>query len=143
LLTQIGELDDAIRELKTGVQFTEARMYEYSSGSVYDTSGALAASSGGNQTLATILITATSVDGGSFLSSFTPELWIPNMSTAYRDTLASNYQVIYNKIINDDVTKTQYWYTIGARKAVSASTFFLKAHIYATVPVTVTYTRIV
>lgn len=142
-VTQINELDDGIRELKTGVQFAEARMYEYSSGSTYDITGSLASSSGANQILATVLITATSVDSASFLSAFTPELWIPNMSTPYHDTLASNYLIAYNKIITDDVTKTQYWYTIAARQAVSASTFYLKAHIYATVPVTVTYARIV
>lgn len=142
-ITQINELDDGIRELKTGVQFAEARMYEYSSGNAYDITGSLASSSGANQILATILVTANSVDGASFLSAFTPELWIPDMSTSYHDTLASNYLIAYNKIITDDVTKTQYWYTIAARKAVSTSTFYLKAHIYATVPVTVTYARIV
>jgi hypothetical protein len=118
-------------------------MYEYSSVSSYDITGALGASSGGNQTLATILVTATSADASSFLSAFTPELWIPNMSTPYHDTMTSNYQILYNKIVTDDITKMQYWYSIGARNAVSASAFYLKAHIYSTAPVTVTYARIV
>lgn len=143
IVTDITNLDVAFREMKTGVQFTEARMYEYSSASSYDITGALAASAGGNQTLATILITATSTDGTSFLSTFTPELWIPNMSTPYHDTMITNYQILYNKIVDDDITKTQFFYTIGAHNAVSASTFYLKAHIYSTAPVTVTYTRIV
>ncbi|WP_427007204.1 hypothetical protein [Pseudarthrobacter sp. H2] len=143
IVEDITSLDVALRELKTGIQYTEARMYEYSSANSYDITGALASSSGGNQVLATILITATSADASSFLSAFMPELWIPNTSTPYHDTLASNYQIIYNKIITDDTTKMQYWYTIGARNAVSASTFYLKAHIYSTAPVTVTYVRIV
>jgi hypothetical protein len=143
IVEDITSLDVAVREMKTGVQFTEARMYEYSSGNSYDITGALAASSGSNQVLATIIVTATSVDGSSFLSAFTPELWIPNTSTPYRDSLASNYQILYNKLVTDDITKMQYWYTIGARNAVSASTFYLKAHIYSTAPVTVTYARII
>lgn len=143
IFEDITNLEVSLRELKTGVQFTEARMYEYSSADPYDITGSLASSAGGNQALATIIVTATSTDGASFLSAFTPELWIPNMSTPYRDALNGNYQVIYNKIVTDDTTKMQYWFTIGARQAVSASTFYLKAHIYSTAPVTVTYARIV
>ncbi|MGO4470328.1 hypothetical protein AB4Y95_00115 [Arthrobacter sp. M-10] len=142
-ITQISELDDGIRELKTGVQFTEAKLYEYSSGNAYDLSGSLGSSAGSNQVLALLLVTATSVDAASFLSAFTPELWIPNTSTPYHDTLVTDYQISYNKIITDDITKTQYWYQISARNAVSASTFYLKAHIYATVPVTVAYARLI
>lgn len=142
LVAQLKQLTDDVRELKTGVQYTEAKMYEYSSGSSYDITGSLA-SGGPRNILALVVITATSVDGGSFISTFTPEVWIPDMSTPYHDTLASPYAIDYNQIVTDDVTKTQFWYRISANASVSASTFFLKAHIYATSPVTVTYARII
>ncbi len=142
LVATVNELDDELRELRVGRQFTEAKLYEYSSTNAYDITGTLGAASGGNQTLATVVVTATSVDNAAFLSTFTPELWIPNMSTPYIDTLANNYQVTYNQIITDDPTKTQYWLSISARRNVSASTFYFKAHVYSTVPMTVTFARV-
>lgn len=143
LVQQVKDLDTAIRELKTSPQFTEAKLYEYSSGNSYDLTGSLPSSSGGGQVLAVLVVTATSVDSSGFISTFTPELWIPNLSTPYHDTLTSDYEISYNQIITDDITKTQYWFTILASNAVSASTFYFKAHIYSTAPVTVTYARTV
>jgi hypothetical protein len=143
ILEDTRNIGVTLRELKTGRQYTEARMYEYSSAIAYDLTGALAASAGGNQPLATLIVTATSTDSGSFLSAFTPEVWIPNMSTPYRDNFSGNYQILYNKLITDDPMVMQYWFTIGARNAVSASTFYFKARIYSTAPVSVTYARIV
>jgi hypothetical protein len=143
LIQQVKDLDTAIRELKTSPQFTEAKLYEYSSASSYDLTGSLPSSSGGGQLIAELIVTATSVDGSSFISTFTPELWIPNLSTPYHSTLVNDYLINYSQIITDDVTKTQYWFTIEADNAVSASTFYFKAHVYSTAPVTVTYARVV
>lgn len=143
LVTTIKQVDDAVRELKTGVQYAEAKLYEYSSSNAYDLTGGLSSSAGANQLLALLVVTATSADAAAFISTFTPELWIPNTSTPYHDTLITDYEINYRQIITDDVTKTQYWFSISARNAVGSSTFYLKAHIYATVPVTVTYARVI
>ncbi|MDQ0825430.1 hypothetical protein QFZ60_001603 [Arthrobacter sp. B2I5] len=142
IIQRVKNIDDGLRELKTGVQYAEAKMYEYSSGNSYDFSGSLPASTTPQQVVALLIVTATSVDNAAFISTFVPELWMPNMSTPYKDILTSAYYIQYNKIITDDVSKTQYYLSIVARASgTAASTFYLKARIYATVPVTVTYAR--
>ncbi|SIS11271.1 hypothetical protein [Williamsia sterculiae] len=141
LVETVNTMADNLRELRTSTQFVEAKLYEYSSAGTYDMTGTLSSSSGSNQTLALLIVTATSVDNGTFLSTFTPELWIPNLSTPYIDKLNTDYLVTFNQIITDDPTKTQYWLSISARKAVSSQSFYFKAHIYSTVPMTVTFER--
>lgn len=142
LVSRINQLDTITRELKTGVQYAEASMYQFMSGSAYDISGALATSSIANQVVALVIITATSVDNASFLSTFAPELYIPDMNTPYNDKLTNAYGVTYNKIVTDDVTKTQFWFSIVARTiGTPASNFYLKAHIFASAPVTVSFAR--
>jgi len=142
LVTSISEIERSLNELKTGVQYVEARMYEYSSANSYDMTGSLASTSVANQVVGQLIVTATSVDGKPFISTFFPELWIPNMSTPYVDKITNTYLVKFSQIVTDDPTKTQYFINIGARNSgTAASTFYMKAHIYATAPVTVTYAR--
>lgn len=140
---RVKQLERTVEELKSGVQYVEAKMYEYSSGSSYDLTGSLAASAGGGAILARIIVTATSTDAAAFLSSFVPQLWIPDLVTPYEDKLTNNYGTTFNKIVTSDVTNTEFWINIYARNAVGASTFYFKARIYASAPVTVVFARTV
>jgi hypothetical protein len=145
LVTAITELEATVNELKAGVQYTEAKMYEYSSGNSYDMTGTFPTSSIGNQVAAQLLVTATSVDSKSFLSTFFPLIWIPNMAGPYyHDTTTSTFGFVYDKIVTDNSSVTQYWVNIVARPTgTPGSTFYFKAYIYASAPVTVTFQRLI
>ncbi len=142
LIKDVSDLDDAIRELKTAPQFTEAKLYDYSSTNAYDITGSLTVV-GGTSTTATVVVTVTSVDSSSFIATVTPQLWMNTLTSQYHDNIISDFQVVSNQIITDDPTKMQFWITISTRRSTSGLVFYFKANVYSTAPVTLSYARTV
>ena len=141
LLDTVRGIESDLRVLKTGAQYAEAKMFEYSSADAYDLSGSLPARSGGLALVASFTVTATSVDGVSFISGFVPQLWIPDTGPLYYDALTGPYFISYNQAVSADPSVIVYWYSIFANTTVAASSFRFKARIYATAPITVTFAR--
>jgi hypothetical protein len=142
LITRIKALEDGVRELKVGNQFLEAEMFESTTASSYDLTGALAAAAA-TVVEAIVVVTATTADGVTpFLSSCAPEWWIPNMSTPFEYNYSTNYNIDRGIIPSPDGLSVRFWYNLNARTSVSASTFFFKYHVYSTAPVNVTVTRV-
>lgn len=144
LIARIHAIDASLRELKVGNQYLEAEMHESTSASSYDLTGSMVAVGGAGFVEAVVVVTATSADGVTpFLSSCAPEWWIPNMSSPFEQNYSTSYDITSGVIPAPDGLSVRFWYNVGSRAATSASTFYFKYHVYATVPVNVSVVRAV
>lgn len=135
----IADMQTALNELKTGVQYVEPKLYDVSTSNTYDVSGSFSSSGSGN-VVAQVIFTAQSVDSTPLLATFTPVIWMDNTTSPYVDMLTTNYGVSQNIQVSDDPTKVSYFVTIYTRSALSSS-FWCKIYCWTSSPATLSIAR--
>jgi hypothetical protein len=141
LITRIKGFLEVVQQLKVGVQYIEAKMYEAKSASAYDLTGSMG-SAGSNIALAAISVVATSTDGITPIQGLcAPQIWIPNPTTVFEDTGLSDYRVTVGQRPSSDGLSIEFWYLIATRNSVAAAAFFFKYNVYTTAQVSVSISR--
>jgi hypothetical protein len=143
LVARISEIADAVRELKTGNQYVEAKMFTTQSSGAFDVSGTLGAAPGTGYALALFSIVVQPLDGKTrFQSQMVPKLFAPNQTTQYEDTGRSRFDIRTG--INPSLSSpnVEYYYSVNSRNATAAEQFYFKYVIYATTPVIVSIARV-
>lgn len=143
LIRRIKDLDTIIRELKVGRQYLEASMYQTASSSAYDISGTLAAAPGANYLLAAFSVVLSANDGVTrFQSQVVPQLFTPDTSTLYEDTLSGPYLIQSGIVPKFGGPSVEHYFVVSSRKATSAQSFYFKYTAFSTTPVIVSAARV-
>lgn len=143
----MAAIEADLNELKTGVQYVDASLYNATTGNSVDLYGwadgtnSSALTTTGSTLFLEIVVTVTSQNGKPLLSTLTPVLWLDTQSQQYIDTLTNYCLVSWGEQVSSDPTVVRYWLNVSTRGAQTVTSWWFKAYCYTSAPATISFTR--